>query len=106
MIITVIIECALVNNRTKSFHFHFDLFKDFDKNFKHEIESTIRHYGYFAKQRIKTRLTNYCTTINMETIFETSEPHKFVFSLPQRLDLKKRRQIYCSSKLIHLLLFE
>ena len=45
----------------------------------------------------------------METIFmntensRTNEPHKFVPSLPQRLDLRKLRQICYSSKLVYLL---
>ena len=39
------------------------------------------------------RLNNYCTNISMETKFtttensKTSEPHEFVLSWPQRLDL-------------------
>ena len=38
-------------------------------------------------------MTNYCTNISTETKFintgnrKTNEPHKFVLSLPQRLDL-------------------
>ena len=40
------------------------------------------------------RLGNYCPNISMETIFintensKTNEPHKFVFNLSQRSDLK------------------
>ena len=84
----------LVVIEPKTFNFHFDLSKDIDKNLKCENDSNIIHNAFLAEQRIKMRLTNYCTNINMETIFmntensKTNEPQKLVLSLTQRLDLK------------------
>ena len=68
--------------------------KNVHKNIKHEFYHIIKRNGYLVEQIIKTRLINYCLDITMETILinttnsKTSEPHKFLFSLPQRLELK------------------
>ena len=72
----------------------FNLAKRMDNSLKQEIDFVIKRNGFLAEERIKTRLTNYCLDIRVETIFmntensKTSEPHKFALSLPKRLDLK------------------
>ena len=49
----------------------------------------IKHNEILTEHNIKTRLSNYCPIINMETILmnteksKTNEPHEFVLSLPQ-----------------------
>ena len=59
---------------------------------EHEIDS-IKKHKCLAEHTIKTRLDNYCPHISMEKIFmnmesnKTSEPHKSVLNLLQRLDL-------------------
>ena len=69
-------------NKTVIINFGFDLPKSFEEHLEHEIDSIIRRNGFLAEQRIKTRLTNYCLNISMETIFmntensKTNEPHK------------------------------
>ena len=74
--------------------FHFDLPKDADINLKHEIYSIIKHNKRLAEHTIKTRLGNYCPNLSIGKIFmnaknsKTSEPHKFVLKLSQRLDLR------------------
>ena len=78
----------------KTFYFDFDWPKDVDENLKHKIEFIIKINESLAENKIKTRLSNYCENISMETIFmnmensETNEPHKFVLNLSQRLDLR------------------
>ena len=58
----------------------------------------IRHNGSLAEQRVKKEIDPYCPNISMETIFmntessKTNEPHKFVLSLSQRLDLKNSKK--------------
>ena len=99
----------LVIIEPKTFHFHFDLHKNVDKNVKHEIDSAIKHNGLLAEERIKNEIDQLLFKykhgnkfMNIENS-KMSEPRKFVLSLPQRLDLKKLRQMYCSSKLTYLL---
>ena len=41
---------------TKTFHFHFDLPKDFDMNLKDEVDYTIKRNGGLSKQRIKNEI--------------------------------------------------
>ena len=78
---------------TKPKTFYFDLTKDAGINLKHEIYYTIKHNELLAKKPQKTRLDNYCPHISMKTIFmhteniKTSEPHKFILNLSQKLDL-------------------
>ena len=87
-------ENIVVIKKPKTFDFDFDLPKEVDKKFEHEVEFIIKHNQYLAehnqylaKQEIKTRLNNYCSNISMETIFinmensKTSEPHKFILNL-------------------------
>ena len=44
------------------------------------------------------RLNNYCENISMETVFmntesrSTTNPHKFVLNLSQRLDLRRSKK--------------
>ena len=67
-------ENFIVIRDPKTFYFHLDWLKDVDK-MKNDIEQLL-------------------FIINMETIFmntensKTSEPHKFVLNLSQRLDLR------------------
>ena len=44
-----IYDNKVVIKETKTFHFHFDLPKDVDKNLKHEIDHITRHNRYLAK---------------------------------------------------------
>ena len=46
----------LVSSEAKTFHFHFDMLKDVDKNFKHEIDHIIIHNRFLAVQRIKIEI--------------------------------------------------
>ena len=36
--------------------FHFDLPKDVDRNFRHEIDSIVKQNGFLAEQRIKNEI--------------------------------------------------
>ena len=42
--------------KPKTFHFHFGLHKDVDKNSKHEIDSVIKCNGVLAEQRINNKI--------------------------------------------------
>ena len=65
-----------------------------DNSLKHEIDSIIRRTEFLVKQIIKAILKDYCSNINMETIFmitgngKPNEPHKYVLDLSQRLNLR------------------
>ena len=84
----------------------FDLPKDDSNNLKHESYSIIKNNELLAEHTIKYEVRQLC----METIFmntensKTSEPHKFVLNLSQRLDLRSLNKhaalqnlsIYCT----------
>ena len=79
----------------KTFYFDFDWPKDVEMNLKHEIEYIIKINAPLAQKKIKMRRNNYYPNISMETIFmntersKTSELHKLVLNLSQRLDFQK-----------------
>lgn len=67
--------------------------KDVGNNWKHEIDYIIKHDKRLAEHAIKMRLLNYCPSIGTEVIFmntesKTNEPHKSIFNLSQRLNLR------------------
>ena len=74
--------------------FCFDLRKAVDNSSKNEIDSIIKHDELLAEHTIKNEIDNYCPNISMKTILmnrensKTDEPHKFVFDLSQKLDLR------------------
>ena len=41
---------------TKTFNFYFHIFKDVDKNLKHEIYHFIKHNVFFAGQKMKNEI--------------------------------------------------
>ena len=51
----------------KSFHLHFDLPKNVDNSLKHELDHIIKHNRFLAELRVKTRLSDYCLNITMNT---------------------------------------
>ena len=85
----------VVIRESKTCYFDFDWRKYVDWNLKHQIEFIIKSNESLAPNKIKkTRLSNYCPNISMETIFmsteksKTNEPRKVVLNLSQRLDLR------------------
>ena len=83
--------------KTEPKTFQFDLPKGLGIN--------LRHNELLAEHSTKMRLVNYFPNIKMETIFmytensRTTESHKFVFSLPQRLDLRSSNKDVASQSL-------
>ena len=63
----------VVITEPQSFYFDFDWPKNIDENLKYEIEFIIKSNESLAKNKIKTRLNNYCPNIIMETIFVNTE---------------------------------
>ena len=67
--------------------------KDVGNIWKHEIDYIIKHNKLLADHAIKMRLLNYCPSIGTEAIFmntgsKTNEPHKSIFNLSQKLNLR------------------
>ena len=79
----------------KTFCFSFDYPKDVDENLKREIEFIIKSNTNLAEKKIKNEteqlLLKYKqgNNIHEHGNSETSQPHKFILSLSQRLDLRK-----------------
>ena len=87
-------ENRIVTRDYKTFYFEFDWPKDVDGSLKHKIEFIIKSNESLAENKIRiAKLSNYCPSISMETIFmsmnngKTNEPHKIFLNLSQRLDL-------------------
>ena len=86
----------IITTEAKTFYFY--LPKYVDNDLKYEINFIIKLNELLAerkkKKKERERSGNYCPNISMETIFtntensKTNEPHKFVFNLSQRSDLK------------------
>ena len=92
------------NNRTNCF----DLSKDTDSNLEDEIYSIIKHNELFAKHTEKNEVRQSLSKYNHgNNILKTksskiSEPHKFVFNLPQILDLSNlNKHVYFQNLFIY-----
>ena len=63
-------ENRIVTRDYKTFYFEFDWPKDVDGSLKHKIEFIIKSNESLAENKIrKAKLSNYCPSISMETIF-------------------------------------
>ena len=75
----------------KTFYFHFDLPEVVGKKLKHEIEYIIKSNESLAKNKIKNEIEQLFFKHKHRTIFmntkksKRNKPHKFVFTLLQRL---------------------
>ena len=87
-------ENVIVIRDPKSFYFVFDWPKNVDDNFKHETEFIIKSNESFAENKTKEKIEQFLLNVSIEIIFmntensKTSEPHKSVLNLSQRLDLR------------------
>ena len=87
-------ENVIVIRDPKSFYFVFDWPKNVDDNFKHETEFIIKSNESFAENKTKEKIEQFLLNVSIEIIFmntensKTSEPHKCVLNLSQRLDLR------------------
>ena len=52
----------IVIREPKTFHFKFDLPKDVERNWKHEIELIIKHNESLAEQKIKNDIIQFLST--------------------------------------------
>ena len=67
---------------------YFDLPKHADINLKDEIYSVIKHNELLAEHTIKNEIRQLLSKYKRYGNSKTYEPHKFVFILTQRLDLR------------------
>lgn len=52
----------IVIREPKTFHFNFDLLKDVERNWKHEIELIIKHNESLAEHQIKNDIIQFLAT--------------------------------------------
>ena len=75
---------------------------------KHEIYFVIKYNELLVECTIKMKLVNSCPNLSTETIFlntensKTTEPHKFILKLSQRIYLKSSNKHVALHKLAYL----
>ena len=102
-------ENVIVIRDPKSFYFVFDWPKNVNDNLKHETEFIIKSNESLAENKRKEKIEQFLLNVSMEIIFmntensKTSEPHKCVLNLSQRLDLRSWNEDVGFQKFIYLL---